>query len=62
METLSFGVPFREGHDNYLMSLAGYPRMGVAYAATTPPPPVSGVIPPEDRYQPRTDEQWDRVW
>jgi len=45
------------------MSLAGYPRTGVAYAAaTTPPPPVSDVIPPEERNQPHTSEQWGRVW
>ena len=63
METLSFGVPSREGHDDYLMSLA----LCAYAAATTPPPPVSDVIPPEDRYRHQTPEsgypeQWDRVW
>jgi len=50
LETLSFGVPARGGHADYLMSLAGCPRTGVAYAAaTTPLPPVSSVITPEER-------------
>ena len=48
MEQLSFFVPTKEGHDDYLMSLALCARA----AATTPPPPESRVIPPEEEYQP----------
>ena len=63
METLSFSVPTREGHDDELMSLAGYPLAGVAYAAATAlPPPVSQVIPPEEDYRPHTGDDRARVW
>jgi hypothetical protein len=58
METLTFSVPAREGHDDYLMSLA----LCAYAAATTPPPPASQVIPPEEDYRPHTGEDWARVW
>jgi hypothetical protein len=58
METLTFSVPTREGHDDYLMSLA----LCAYAAATTPPPPESQVIPPEEEYRPHTGENWARVW
>jgi hypothetical protein len=58
METLTFSVPTREGHDDYLMSLA----LCAYAAATTPPPPASQVIPPEEGYRPHTGEDWARVW
>ena len=62
METLSVSVPTRKGHDDYLMSRAGYPCAGVAYAAaTTPPPPVSQVIPSRRSTGPHGDD-WARVW
>ena len=58
MGVITFGVPAREGHDDYLMSLAL-----CAHAATqVPPPPVSQVIPPEEEYQPHRGEDWARVW
>jgi hypothetical protein len=58
METLTFFVPAREGHDDYLMSLA----LCAYAAATTPPPPESQVIPPEEEYRPHSGEDWARVW
>jgi hypothetical protein len=58
METLAFSVPAREGHDDYLMSLA----LCAYAAATTPPPPASQVIPPEEEYRPHTGQNWARVW
>ena len=66
MELLSFSVPAREGHDDELMSLAGYwvpSEGGDAYAdSTTPPPPVAQAIPPEEEYRPHTGDDWTRVW
>jgi hypothetical protein len=53
METLSFGVPTREGHDDYLMS----PALCAYAAATTPPPPAAQVIRPEE-YRPHIGEEW----
>jgi hypothetical protein len=58
METLTFFVPSREGHDDYLMSLA----LCAYAAAATPPPPESQVIPPEEEYRPHTGKDWARVW
>lgn len=56
METLSFSAPAREGHDDYLMSLAL-----CVYAAATTPPPESQVIPPGWVSAP-WGEDWARVW
>jgi hypothetical protein len=58
VEMLAFSVPSREGHDNYLMSLA----LCAYAAATTRPPPESRVFPPVEEYRPHTGEDWARVW
>ena len=55
MELMSFAVPIKEGHDDYLMSLG----LAAWAAASTPPPPESTIIPPADGPRP---QQWDRVW
>ena len=41
MELMSFAVPIKEGHDDYLMSLG----LAAWAAAGTPPPPESTIIP-----------------
>jgi hypothetical protein len=56
MEHPSFAIPTREGHDDYLLSLAPCAR-----AAATPPPELQ-VIPPQEEYRPHTGDDWSRVW
>ena len=70
---MAFFVPAREGHDDYLMSLA----LCTWAAAASPPPPLSETIPPAiDRHgrvqaeqdvgglggAPRVARRWDEVY